>query len=274
MRENAMRQFLKGAVICLALLSAAPAVAADAETRGRELAQRVYDRPDGADMTVAGSMILTEAGRTPRVRELVTYRLDAGDGEVRSLIRFLAPADIRETGLLTVDRAGDATDQWVYLPALDRSRRIPAARKGGRFVASDLFYEDLQDRRTDQDVHRWLGREELSGVQAEVLESVPSDASNSVYGKRLSWVHPQILIPLRVDYFRPGGGEPFKRLTVQRVEQIQGYWTVMESTMEDLETGHQTRMTLERVTYDRDLPQELFSVQALEDTAREAPFRP
>lgn len=269
-----MKRFAQGLVLGLALLPIVSSFADEAEVRGREIARQVYERADGADMTAVGTMVLTEAGRAERVRQLITYRLDRGAGETRSLIRFTAPADIKETGLLTVDRSDGASDQWVYLPALDRSRRIPAARKGGRFVASDIFYEDLQDRPVAHDTHRWLGREAFAGAQADVLESIPVDKGNSVYGKRVSWVHPDILIPLRVDYFRAGSGEPFKRLTVQRVEQVQNYWTVMESVMEDLESGHRTRMALERVIYDRDLPQELFSVQTLEDAAREAPYLP
>lgn len=269
-----MKRFAQGLIMGLVLLPAVSALADDAAARGQEIARQVYERADGTDMTAVGTMVLTEAGRAARVRQLITYRLDRGDGETRSLIRFTAPADIKETGLLTVDRTDGASDQWVYLPALDRSRRIPATRKGGRFVASDIFYEDLQDRPVAHDAHRWRGREAFAGAQVDVLESVPVDKDNSAYGRRVSWVHPDILIPLRVDYFRAGSSEPFKRLTVQRVEQVQGYWTVMESVMEDLDSGHQTRMALERVIYDRDLPQELFSVQTLEDPAREASHRP
>lgn len=267
-----MRSSLERIVLCLLLGMGVVAVHAD--ERGDALARQVYDRPDGADLTAAGTMELAESDREPRVRRFVTYRLDQGAGETRSLIRFIEPADIRGTGLLTVDRARGDADQWVYLPALDRSRRIPAARKGGRFVASDLYYEDMQDRTPDEDVHRWMRDDVIGGKAVEVIESVPVDPGNSVYSKRISWIDPVTLLPMRVDYFRPGGGEPFKRLTVQQVERIQGYWTVTESTMQDLDTGHRTRMRMERTVYDRGLPRDLFSVQVLEDVAREEAYRP
>ncbi len=262
--------------IVLGMLLGAAGIVVQADERGETLARQVYDRPDGVDLTAAGMMELVEAGREPRVRRFVSFRQDKGGGETRSLIRFIEPADIRGTGLLTIDRAGaDAdADQWVYLPALDRSRRIPAARKGGRFVASDLYYEDMQDRVPDEDVHRWLREDSIGGKTVEVLESVPVNAGNSVYSKRLSWIDPETLLPLRVDYYRRGSGEPFKRLTVQKVERIQGYWTVTDSIMEDLETRHRTRMLIERTVYDRDLPQDLFSVQVLEDAAREERYLP
>lgn len=250
------------------------AVAGGAIGQGTALAQAVHDRPDGRDMTTVGRMELVERDRAPRVREMITYRLDAGDGEIRSLIRFTAPADISETGLLTLDHADGANDQWIYLPALDRSRRIPAARQGGRFVGSDLFYEDLRDRKVSQDTHRLLGEEELFGVTTRVLESIPVDPSNSVYSRRVSWIHPEMMLPLRIDFHVSGRDEPSKRMTVQAIQELQGYWTVMESTVEDLETGHTTRIVMERVLYDRDLPEALFTSSVLEDPAREAVHRP
>ena len=250
------------------------ALLADESQKGRELAQRVYDRPTGADMTTRGSMILTEAGRSPRVRELVTYQKDYGDGRIATLIRFMSPGDIADTGLLTLDHTDGTSDQWVYLPALGNSRRIPSGRQGGRFVGSDLLFEDLQDRKVALDSHRWLETVDYEGVQAELIESIPLDPANSVYGKRLSWIHPEIAMPLRVDFYRPGALEPEKRFTVQRVERVQGYWTETDSLMADLDSGHQTRLIAEMVLYDRELPDSLFSVRALEDPAQERAFRP
>lgn len=261
---------------CAAILSAVPwlAVAADALEAGRELAQRAYDRPDGQDAVSEGVMALIEPGREPRLRQMYVYRRDAGDGTVDSLIRFTSPPDIENTGLLTLDRAGDETDQWIYLPALDRSRRIAASRKGGQFVGSDLYYEDLRDRPVDKDVHKLLGQDEVNGVQCDLLESVPVDEENSVYGKRVSCIHPQTLIALRVDFYPKNGNEPIKRSEVHRIENIQNYWTVTDSTMSDLKSGHKTRMSVEKIVYDQDLPEDLFSRQALEDPARQRRYRP
>ena len=260
-------------VLCLPLMAPA-AFADDPLERGRALAQSVYDRPEGTDVSSFGRMVLVESGREPRVREMYSYRRDRGDGNVANLIRFTAPSDIADTGLLTLDHADGASDQWVFLPALGTSRRIPTARRGGRFVGSDLFFEDIQDRKVELDTHRWLRSEALEGVPTEVLESVPVNPGNSVYGRRVSWIHLDTLIPLRIDFYRPGADEPFKRHSVYRVEQIQGYWTVMDSVMADLKSGHQTRLVNDRTVYDRDLPDALFSTRALTDPALEQPWRP
>ncbi|HSP00319.1 MAG TPA: outer membrane lipoprotein-sorting protein [Thioalkalivibrio sp.] len=268
------RSLLLGFLFCgLSALAMSPALAD--EVAGKRLAQQVYDRADGDDMSTRGAMVLEEQGHAPRTRQMFTYRLDKGYGEVWSLIRFTAPSDIAGTGLLTLDHADGTSDQWVYLPALDRSRRIPAARKGGRFVGSDLVFEDLQDRKVEMDRHRLLGQETVSGVPTLMLESIPVDASNSTYGRRVSWVHQESLLPLRIDFYAPGRDDsPAKRMEVHRLEQVQGIWTVMDSSVTDLGTGHRTRLVMEAVVYDQRLPESLFSSQALEDPARESAHRP
>lgn len=253
----------------MALLAPAPALA-----DGQALAQRVYDRPNGRDATSVVTMTLQDRGRAPRHRTMLVYRLDGRAGEVSTLIRFLEPADIEGTGLLTLDRADGASNQWVYLPALDRVRRIDANRKGGRFVNSDYFFEDLRDRKVDQDRHRIIGRETLSGIDLEILESIPVAADNSVYSRRVSWIDPATALPMRIDFFTRDAATPSKRFQVQRRERVQGYWTIMDSLMIDLESGHQTRLLVQSIRYDRRLPARLFTTQALQDESMEMEFRP
>lgn len=267
-----LRWLLAGLVLLTVSL---PQSALANEEVGRDLAQRVYDRPDGKDMSTRSRMVLQEKGGEPRVRQMYTYRLEEARGQVRSLIRFTAPADIRGTGLLTLDHPDGSSDQWVYLPALDRSRRISAERKGGRFVGSDIFFEDLQDRKVDMDRHRLLREEPLFEMPTQVLESIPVEPGNSTYGKRISWIHKPSLLPLRIDFYAPGrDAQPIKRMEVHRIEQVQGYWTVMDNTITDLASGHRTRTVLEKVVYDRGLPASLFTSRSLEDTARERAHRP
>jgi hypothetical protein len=141
-------------------------------------------------------------------------------------------------------------------------------------VGSDLYYEDLQEREVDQDSHRILGSGKVSGVPSIVLESTPVDPDSSVYSKRLSWIHEKTLIPLRVDYYKAGDEKPVKRLKVAKIKKIQGFWTVVDSTVTDLKSGHQTRMQTEAIVYDRALPEKLFSRQALADKSHEVKYRP
>jgi hypothetical protein len=255
----------------LAGVSMGSAVLAD---EASALAQRVHDRPNGRDLTTLGRMVLTEKGRAPRLRETVTYRLDKSGGETANLIRFLDPEDIAGTGLLSIDKADGGTDQWLYLPALDRVRRISSDRKGGRFVGSDFYFEDLQERKPSRDRHRLLGKQQEAGIQCEVLESVPIEEDDSVYKKRISWIDPDTFIPVRVDYYEKGDAAPTKRWLLRAKKRIQGYWTLTDSRMIDLETGHETRIVVDTALYDQKLPARLFTSQALADESLESEYRP
>jgi len=244
---------------------------ATANESGLKLAHQVYNRPDGSDMSLRITMSLVEKGKQARVRQLYFYRSKERD-VVRSLIRFTMPADVNGIGMLTTDEIGVKTKQWLYLPELDKVRRVSTSRKGGRFVGSDLFYEDLRDRPVEKDHHKLIGKGDVNGIRCQVIESIPVEQKNSVYTKRVSWVDADTLLPLRVDYYKKAV-EPIKRLVVHKFEKIQGYWTVLDSTMTDLKSHHQTRLVVELVKYNRLLPDKLLSKRALPDIVLEESYR-
>ena len=269
--SDSVRRHVTQACLCLFAITAwSSAAAAD----GLPLARAVFDQPKGEDAVMQVEMALVEDGRQPRVRTMMSYRRDTPTGETHTLIRFTGPADISGTGLLTHDLEAGESNQWIYLPAMKRVRRVDANRRGGRFVNSDYYFEDLRSRRVEMDVHRLVGHDHVGGQSCDLLESTPVDASNSVYRKRVSCIHPDNLLPLRVDFFEGGGEQPTKRLEVVRYEQVQGYWTVLESVMRDLEKRHETRLTMRQVLYDQGLPDALFGTRALEDDRIERRFRP
>jgi len=245
---------------------------AAADITGDALARDVYERADGQDAVVSGSMTLQGARSRTRVRRTYTYELDGDDGENKSLIRFTAPANIAETGLLVHNHPNGDSDQWLYLPAAKQVRRVSSDNRGGSFVQSDLYFEDLQDRQPEEDEHVYLGEQDMAGTSVYLLESTPVDPASSAYSRRLSWIHPETLIPVRIDFFQ-GGDSPIKRFEVLRIDNVQGYWTVMASKMTTLASGHETIMQVDAITYNQGLPEDLFSTRALSDVFYEREFR-
>jgi hypothetical protein len=261
-----------GRAVFAGVAAALPVVARADEAPA--LMKAVNERPNGRDMSSVSRMELVERGRAPRVRELITYRYERGRGEVANLMRFVEPKDIAGTGLLSLDKADGTNDQWLYLPGLDRVRRIAGDRKGGRFVGSELYYEDLRERAPAMDRHRTLGREAVAGVDCVVVESVPVDAAESVYRKRVSWVEPATALVHRLDYFERDDTTPTKRWLLGARRKVQSYWTVTDSRVTDLGNGNETRLLVETVLYDRRLPAKLFTPQALADEGLESEYRP
>lgn len=253
----------------LFLLILAPALVAEAAQDGLDLANKIHYRPRPNDQVSFSVMTLSGAG-VDRARELFQYRLDgARRGDTATLIRFVSPRDIAGTGLLTNDFAGsDDSDQWVYLPAAGRERRISSDRKGGRFLGSDFYFEDLRDRDPRKDTHRILGQTELDGRKMWQLESTPLDPENSVYSKRIGWIDPVTYTPMRLDYYERGQDTPVKRWLVGKIELLGKFWVVTDRTMTDLRAGTSTRLQDVRTLADQSVDAGLFTRKALIDRAQ------
>lgn len=276
MSTSQLKSRIPGIIFPVLVLCACISFKRDAlsdDGKGTQIAQSVYDRPDGKTLLSHTTMILQDGNGRTRERQFYSYRKDVDNGDVDFLMRFTIPADVEGTGLLTLSHPDGENDQWVYLPALENVRRIAGDRKGGRFVGSDLYYEDLQDRKVSQDTHTYIGQEEYNGAKCDVIESIPVTPDNSSYSKKVAWIHPQTMIPVRIDFYRDGRNTPMKRLEVKKIDQINGYWTVMETKITDLDENHITFMKNEAVTYDTDLPDELFSEAFLQNPEREKSYR-
>lgn len=258
------------------LLSWGGAGSAFADAEGSAFAHKVHYRPNGDDYVALTTMTLSGGGRD-RVRKMYMYRWDGKQlGDTKAMVRFIEPGDIAGTGLLTLDYADkEDSDQWVYLPALGKERRISSQRKSGKFVGSDLYFEDMRDRDPGKDDHTIIGKEMINGKQLIKMESVPAREQNSVYSKRIGWIDPDTLVPMRLDYYVDGGSEPVKRFEVLRVEKVNGFWTSIERTMTDLQGGTSTRLVDAKPTYDQGIPEKLFSARYLRQESRlEKKWRP
>ncbi len=241
---------------CLTLSSAL------AQPSGEELARSVHDRYVGDDMTSIQTMELIPAKGQTRVRELEIIGADR-DGLRRSLLRFTAPADIKDTGFLTLEDGQGGTEQFLYLPALKRTRRIVAGQKSRSFVNTDFTFEDMERRPVEDSDHAITREESIGGVDCWILESRPKPASESQYTMIRAWVAKEMLLPLKVDFFT-GGPDPVKRYTVLQLENIQDIWTETKVSMEDLDSGHKTVLGTSQIRYNTGVQDSVFTVQALE----------
>lgn len=252
----------KRVLLLLALFSCLPLPWALAQPTGAELAQSIFDRYVGDDMTSRQTMELIPAKGQTRVRELEIIGADRG-GLRRSLLRFTAPADIKDTGFLTLEDGQGGTEQFLYLPALKRTRRIVAGQKSRSFVNTDFTFEDMERRPVADSEHAITAEESLNGVACWILESRPKPATQSQYTMIRAWVARDMLLPLKVDFFA-GGQEPVKRYTVLQLENIQDIWTETKVSMEDLESGHKTVLETVNIKYNSGIQDSVFTQQALE----------
>jgi Outer membrane lipoprotein-sorting protein len=215
------------------------------------------------DELVLYRMILVNAkgDRSERALELrVLEGPEAGD---KSLLIFKDPPDVRGTALLTHEnRAGD-DDQWLYLPALRRSRRIGSSNKASSFVGSELAYEDLAPNEVTKQQYKYLREETLDGVRVWVIESEPR-FKDSGYSRRELFVRQDNHQTARVNHYDRKG-------QLLKVARWDGWWKVMDKRwrarslrMENVQTGKSTILEVIDVKIGNGYSPSAFSARALE----------
>ena len=251
-------RLLLAVLLCLSFAVGAYAVT------GTEIVQKVHDRDDGDSAASETTMILINDKGQEKERTIRMISKDYGDLS-KSMIRFLAPADVKGTGFLVWENADRDDDQFLYLPALKQDpRRIASSEKSSRFMGTEFTYEDMENRKVEKDTHTYLNDEEVDGHLCHVVESVPKEGEESQYGKFISWVRPDIWIPIRIEFYDENM-ELLKILTVSEIEQIDGIWTTIESTMDNVQEGRKTILRVGEVQYNLDIPDDYFTERYLKE---------
>jgi len=246
-------------IVLLALIVAIPTLVFSQSTlTGLEIMQKVYDRPTGTDMEANLTMTLINSRGGERVREIRQYSRDFGNVE-KKIMFFVKPADVRNTSFMnwSYDEPNKNDDQWIYLPALKKVKRISSDSKGDYFMGSDFTYDDLGDRKPQDDTHKILREEELNGEQCYVIESIPKD-EDYMYSRTVTWIAKDKWIGLKKEFYDEDE-DYLKTLTIEKYEKIKDYWIVAKTVMDNVQKEHKTIMELSDITIDAGIPTNYFT---------------
>ncbi len=213
---------------------------------GLQIIENVYNRPVGNDMTADLQMTLINSSGGERVRKIKQYVRDFGKVE-KKIMFFVSPADIKNTSFMnwSYDEDGKDDDQWIYLPALKKTKRISSDSKSDYFMGSDFTYDDLGDRKPTDDTHKLLREEKLNGEDCYVVESIPKD-EDYMYSKTITWIIKDKWVGVKKDFYDEDG-EFLKTLTVNKYEKIKGFLIVTDTEMNNVQKNHKTIMELKNV---------------------------
>jgi hypothetical protein len=216
---------------------------------GQKIIENVYYRPTGEDGTSELSMHLIDSRNNERVRKIKQFSKDYGKEE-KSIMFFIAPADVKNTSFMnwSYDDPNKDDDQWIYLPALKKVKRISSDSKDDYFMGSDFTYDDLGDRHPNEDVHKLLREETIDGKPCYVVESVSKD-KDYMYSKTITWVIKDIWIGLKKEFYDEDG-DLLKILTVKKYEKIKDYWMISNTEMTNIQDEHSTKMILSNIQVD------------------------
>ncbi len=225
---------------------------------GLQIMENVYNRPTGNDMTAELTMTLINSSGQKRVRKIQQYIRDFGKVE-KKIMFFVSPADVKNTSFMnwSYDDPNKDDDQWIYLPALKKIKRISSDNKSDYFMGSDFTYDDLGDRKPSADNHKLLREEKVNGVDCYVVESTPKDP-DYMYSKTITWVIKGKWIGLKKEFYDEDG-ELFKILNVKNYENIKGYWIITHVEMNNIQKNHKTIMELSNVKINTGIPSSKFT---------------
>jgi hypothetical protein len=179
----------------------------------------------------------------------------------RSVLRFYAPADVAGVGFLVVQMRGADDDRYLFLPELQRSRRIAASRRREVFMGTDFSYGDMDRRELRNADARLTGEDTLGKYPVYVLELVPTD-DDAQYGRIEVWVRKDNHRPIKYALYDKRDAK-LKTLLVKEIRRIDGRWFTTRSVMIDHRKGSKTELHLESVDK-KQLAPEAFTVNALE----------
>ena len=236
---------------------------------GDEIARRINARDEGVAVARNLTMQMTDRRGKTRTRETRGFRKYYGDDK-RTVIFYLQPKNVKDTAFLTWDYADPDRDddQWLYLPAMRKVRRISASDRGDYFLGTDLTYEDikLETRVSMADYTRvTTGEDVVDGHHCYLVEATPVDQATAKelgYGKVEQCVDDKIWMVRRARFWDTRGN-PLKTAYFRDIRQVQGIWTQHRIEVENHKTGHKTLFLFSDVDYRHGVSDELFTREAL-----------
>jgi hypothetical protein len=260
---------LAAGLIGVGLALATPARAD--ELSADEIMQRVYDRDDGDNSSSDVAMTLIDGAGARRERLLRAFSRDFG-ADTRQLLFFLSPADVEDIGFLTFDYAGIERDddQWLYLPALGKVKRIATADQSGKFLGTDFSFADLTERENDEYTYTMEAENDpVRDAPAWRILAMPKprEIERTGYTQSRIWVLKESFVVVRAIH-SVREGDRKKYYDVSRLELVDGIWSPLEMSMttklRDNTTDHRTIVRISNLRYAQGHAPELFTTRQLE----------
>jgi outer membrane lipoprotein-sorting protein len=238
------RSYWGFALSLLILLPVQATQADEAESKGLTIAKTMKERNRGwKDHTADLLMILRNRAGKETSRKMRVKSFEVSNDGDKSMTIFDTPRDVKGTAFLSFTHITEADDQWLYLPALKRVKRISSNNKSGPFMGSEFAYEDMSSFEVEKFTYRWLRDEEYGGQLCYVLETIPLD-KYSGYSRVELWVDQAEYRSLKVDFYdRPG--KLLKTLTLLDYKLYQDkYWRSAKQMMVNHKNGKSSEVMM------------------------------
>lgn len=222
----------------------------------------------GEDFKARVMMKLIAKSGKERIREMTMLRKNYGPsgGDQKYFIYFFKPADVRGMTFMVYKYPRIDDDRWLFIPAINMTKRIAARDKSSSFVGSDFTYEDISGRDLEDDTHTIVKEEKLGDKETYIIKSTPKTADVN-YSYKLSWIDKEHFLPVKEEYYDKIG-ELMKIFSADEIKVIKGFSTVVKRTMKNIQSGHRTEVVYTKTDYNLGIEDKLFSERFLKRPAK------
>jgi outer membrane lipoprotein-sorting protein len=251
-----------------AIVAVALTAGAYAEMSANEIVSKANEASyyAGTDGRSDVEMKIIDKSGSSRTREFTLLRMNVKDGNQKFYVYFKKPADLYKQVFLVWKETAEGKEdaRWMWLPALNLKRSIAPGDKRTSFVGSDFVYEDVSGRNLKEDTHELI---ETTDTQY-VIKNIPKDPGSVEFSYYTVRIDKDTFLPRKAEYVDKNG-KHYRTVEATRVETIQGYPTVTESVVKDLNTGGSTINTFKNIKYDIGLKENIFTERFLRRPPRE-----
>ncbi|MBS4015337.1 MAG: outer membrane lipoprotein-sorting protein [Candidatus Latescibacteria bacterium] len=227
-------------------------LAQNQELTAIQILQKVDQCLNGpSDQEMRLELLLIDKNGREQTREIMMMQ----KGSDKRIGKFLSPADQKGIGFLSLPD----NVFYIYLPAYKKTRRIAAHIKNTKFAGTDFTYEDMEAKNYSRD---WTVQTLSSENSWHKLELLPKPGVSTEYGKIILRVRTDNFYPEIVEYYDKAD-KLYKKMTSDKIEKVDGFWVAKESFMEDLKSGHKTRMILQDVKFNTNIAADKFTERYL-----------
>jgi len=259
-----MKKITKIAAIGAMVLTACTA-SVFADDKGTDIMTKVHDVSKPAYSHSLVDMTLTSKDGTSEVRKMEEYGSNK-DGLTSAVMIFLSPSSVKGTRFLQVQNKGRADDKWIYLPSLKSTRRVNSSEGSKSFMGTDATYDDMTTREMSEDTHDFVKEESKNGYDCYVVKETPVDKGSSQYSYRITWIDKKTMYPVYTEMYDKSD-KVVKILSVEKIENHDGYNIPMVDKLENVQTGHSTTLAITRIDVTSKIPDRVFT-QAFLNTGK------
>ncbi|MDE0026197.1 MAG: outer membrane lipoprotein-sorting protein [Spirochaetaceae bacterium] len=241
-------------------LAALPLTAEDAA----DIADRSDARGESEYFRTFITLTITAPSGDERVISAQFYQKRRSDQREDRLFVFTYPPDVRDMALLVHSQMESGDDSmWIYLPAVERVKRVDlGASGGGTILGSDFTFRDLVSRDHSEYVFEFLPSDDDDRYVLDVRGRTPELQRTFGYSREEHTIRKENLQLERILFFDLAG-DPLKELIVEDEHEADGYAFPSLVRMLNHQTGHVSRLTLEEMSFTDEIPDRFFTQRAL-----------